>query len=708
MKNNITSNSPSIKILVGYHKPAVLIKDEIYTPIHLGRALATQDSKDGEMSKEDFEWLCENMIGDDSGDNISHLNRYFCELTGIYWAWKNYDKLGNPDYIGFTHYRRQFVFDEKYLSSDKTPYYFIYKNIDQNYKKAIALSSPEKIMYKICDSDYVFIKPIDNGYSVIQDFNKTAIDLCLEPTSFNLAFDLIKQKYPNFNFAINDFLNSKKLYHFNMFIMKKEIFFRYCEFLFDIAFDLHKKLINYDLKTISSLRTLGFVAERLTSFFHYLQKRENYKINYFYTTFINDTQTNSFKLLPAFKQNNIPIVFASDNNYLLYFAVVLKSILENSDKNCNYDFVVLHSDFLDRNKIAKINNSLQEYKNYSLRFFNMNELVADIKFYTHGHFTKETYYRFFIPKLFKNYEKLIYMDIDMIVLQDISKLYETDLENYCLGVCNDIVITTFLNQRREPFYSYFKENMKNPYDYFNAGLLLFNIQKCLEMDFEKQCLDKLEEIKKPLTVDQDILNFCFEGKVKFLDLKWNVEWNIPIVFRNYSNFISLDFIKNYKQAYENPSIIHYCDYFKSWNFTHLPKAELWWHYAKQTPFYEEILFKNIQSKKQGAVERIKSYLSYQLGSALIEAKNPFKALLLPLTLPYIFLRYKISKIIFNFLVQSNPSLKPLDLKEYSDYNEALNVKKHLSYRLGNALIKNPLTFAFKIKRIYREWRKQCE
>ncbi|EHU8946558.1 DUF4422 domain-containing protein, partial [Campylobacter coli] len=110
------TKTPKVKILVGYHKPAVLLKDDILTPIHLGRALATQASKDGEMSKEDFEWMCENMIGDDTGDNISHLNRYFCELTGIYWAWKNYDKLGNPDYIGFMHYRRIFDFCSESLN----------------------------------------------------------------------------------------------------------------------------------------------------------------------------------------------------------------------------------------------------------------------------------------------------------------------------------------------------------------------------------------------------------------------------------------------------------------------------------------------------------------------------------------------------------------------------------------------------------------
>ena len=101
-------NENNVKILVGYHKPAYLLKTDVLVPIHLGRALATDASKDGKMSQEDYQWMLDNMIGDDTGDNISHLNREFCELTAIYWAWKNYDKLGNPDYIGFMHYRRHF------------------------------------------------------------------------------------------------------------------------------------------------------------------------------------------------------------------------------------------------------------------------------------------------------------------------------------------------------------------------------------------------------------------------------------------------------------------------------------------------------------------------------------------------------------------------------------------------------------------------
>ncbi|MEI0700195.1 DUF4422 domain-containing protein, partial [Brachyspira intermedia] len=117
----MSNNQPKVKILISYHKPSVLLQDDVLTPIHVGRALATESSKDGNMSEEDYQWMLDNMIGDDTGDNISHLNREFCELTAMYWAWKNYDKLGNPEYIGFMHYRRLFDFigNSKYLNINK-------------------------------------------------------------------------------------------------------------------------------------------------------------------------------------------------------------------------------------------------------------------------------------------------------------------------------------------------------------------------------------------------------------------------------------------------------------------------------------------------------------------------------------------------------------------------------------------------------------
>lgn len=91
-----------VKILVSYHKPSLLLKNDIMLPIHAGRSVARHPSKDGAISDSSYNWLIENMIGDDTGDNISAKNRFYNEVTSIYWAWKNAAKLDNPDYIGFT------------------------------------------------------------------------------------------------------------------------------------------------------------------------------------------------------------------------------------------------------------------------------------------------------------------------------------------------------------------------------------------------------------------------------------------------------------------------------------------------------------------------------------------------------------------------------------------------------------------------------
>lgn len=99
-----------IKILTVYHKPAPLLHNDCVVPIQAGRAVMRARSKDGMISDADAQWMTGNLIGDDTGDNISDLNRSVNEATVMYWAWKNRDRLGNPKWIGLMHYRRHFVF----------------------------------------------------------------------------------------------------------------------------------------------------------------------------------------------------------------------------------------------------------------------------------------------------------------------------------------------------------------------------------------------------------------------------------------------------------------------------------------------------------------------------------------------------------------------------------------------------------------------
>ena len=87
---------PTVKILVCCHKPYSCLSSQVFSPIHIGRAQADPKTKLAMGS----------YLRDDQGENISHKNPSYAELTAQYWAWKNFDALGNPDYIGFFHYRR--------------------------------------------------------------------------------------------------------------------------------------------------------------------------------------------------------------------------------------------------------------------------------------------------------------------------------------------------------------------------------------------------------------------------------------------------------------------------------------------------------------------------------------------------------------------------------------------------------------------------
>ena len=102
----------NVKFLVAYHKPDILFDNEMLIPIHVGRAILKDRAKTDETALKNLQFLEKHMIGDDTGDNISIKNSSYNELTALYWAWKNYDKIGNPTHIGLMHYRRHFIFKD--------------------------------------------------------------------------------------------------------------------------------------------------------------------------------------------------------------------------------------------------------------------------------------------------------------------------------------------------------------------------------------------------------------------------------------------------------------------------------------------------------------------------------------------------------------------------------------------------------------------
>ncbi len=556
---------PSIKILVGYHKPATLIKDDVYVPIQLGRAIESEPAFDGQLSEEDIAWLHENMIGDDTGENISKENRKCSELTGMYWAWKNYDKLGNPDYIGFMHYRRHFVFKDRekdILGAD------------------IVLPKLEKL-------------PLTLYEHYRQEHHIEDLDLALE---------IIKQDFPEYAPYIPKLFTEQKALLCNMFVMKKAIFFEYMEWLFAIIAKVDLQT-DYEKYSYYNHRMWGFLSERIFILFIEKKNKEHKSILHVAIQ-VKDNTDIPREVKPTFQKNNIPVVFSSDDNYAPYLGVAICSLIMNSSLEHNYDIFVLDGGIsLPHKKRLKA----MEQENISIRFIDIDPYLRGIDksiFYLCSHPTLATYFRFFIPQIFKSFQKVIYLDCDMVIETDISKLYHIDIGDNLLGAVEDIGIM-YINYHNFGIDKYLQNilGLCDGEPYFQAGTLIYNISLMLKENITEKCIITLAKIQKPRMPDQCILNAVCKKKVYFLDWDWNVMWHIPMVDKGFEKKLSIKNYKKYMNSREYPNIIHFSHSIKPWKNPEYEMADRFWKYATEGWREEILLTMQKKSKKNKTLRK---------------------------------------------------------------------------------------------------------
>lgn len=225
IKIKVKKNS-DVQIFVSYHKPFKLFKNKYLQPIHVGRdVFLNKDTCDGDYQKIK-KWLLKNTIGDNTSDNISLKNPNYCELTAQYWAWKNC----NANYVGFCHYRRLFDLNNSKISK--------------------LLNEYDIILPRIFTLDC----------TVREQYNRDHIKEDLDKT-----LEIIASKYPDYMEDAENVLNKKTIYFCNMFITNRELFNSYCEWLFDILFELEKVTVISENKYQS--RIFGFLSERLLNIF---------------------------------------------------------------------------------------------------------------------------------------------------------------------------------------------------------------------------------------------------------------------------------------------------------------------------------------------------------------------------------------------------------------------------------------------------------
>jgi len=278
----------------------------------------------------------------------------------------------------------------------------------------------------------------------------------------------------------------------------------------------------------------------------------------------------------------IPIFFAVDDNYAPLLHVALESIVSQASKAYRY-----HVHILCENLSAWNQESFLKYgkENFCVYITDMAARIAGRAklMHTRDYYSKTTYFRVYIPEMFPEYDKALYLDCDIALNADVSELYNFEIGDAYVGgvTCEAVDTTPTFTEYAEAYLGF-----RLP-KYFNAGVLVMNLEALRKINFSRRFFDIMEKIKFEVAQDQDYLNVLCKDNVVFLPKAWN---KIP-------RPSSTDKLADLK-------LVHYNLAFRPWRYDGVLYGELFWKHAKKTPVYEQLLdMKRSFSEQDAARDR---------------------------------------------------------------------------------------------------------
>lgn len=276
----------------------------------------------------------------------------------------------------------------------------------------------------------------------------------------------------------------------------------------------------------------------------------------------------------------IPIFLSTDDGYAPYLATALVSLMENASKDYDYKIIVMNDGLTEEN-YAKIKGL--EQPGFEIEFAPMRQYLEQMTEKESNrlrcdYFTLTIYFRIFIPVMFPQYDKGIYIDSDVVVPGDISELYHIDLGDNLIGACVDMSI-----QNIPPFLKYIDEAIGVDHtQYVNSGVLLMDMKKLRQVRMDERFLELLNGYHfDSIAPDQDYINAMCAGKIRFIDNIWDV------------------YPDNQCDAMKNPKLIHYNLFAKPWCRSPLQYEEYFWKYAEKSGYIDQIrAFKDAYTPEQ--------------------------------------------------------------------------------------------------------------
>ena len=326
------------------------------------------------------------------------------------------------------------------------------------------------------------------------------------------------------------------------------------------------------------------------------------------------------------KNNNVPICAVLDNGYAMPTAVMLSSLKFTKSKNTKYK-IYLVCNLVNSDTKKKIN--LLASDDFSIKYIDVEEKIPELENFKINNIpaTPTSIYKFFIPELIGNEKKIIYLDGDVIVKQDLSELYKINLENNFIAAVKDLNGLGYLKLSNEK------------YTYFNSGVMLMNLAKMRDENISEKLMQyRINGLNK--LMDQDALNYVFKDKVKMLHFKYNTQMNVLMANLYDKRNYSISKIKKYwsivgkvqtvDDIIKDAVILHYTS-LKPWKYFDCIGNEIWLKYYYLSPYKDIDLI--LESKY---IKHVMNMKAYRLGNFFL---SPFR-LLFPYAKKLVKTKYK--------------------------------------------------------------------
>ncbi len=572
-----SADTKEAKAFIGVccHKPSFVPDNPYLVPIHVGAALQKQP--------------LHGMQPDSEGEEISAKNPHYCELTAHYWMWKNRALSADaPAWFGLFHYRRYLSFADARFAADAEA------QISEDAPDADTLAcyeiSKEQMDRVLSSGADIFLpEPYDvrNGdaLSVRELYvkNHEAADLaCMEQA--------VRDRWPAYVPAMEAYLDGTDSLACSMFVMRRELFVEYSEFLFDVLAQVEAArqdaLVDY---SSYNARIYGFLGERMLGIFVTAKQMDAAAMAVRYLQRIQFAFTDAETPAPK-PAGGMPVVFSTDDGYARYTAAALASLAASKKAETALDVLVLHFGLSDESR-----RLLEEAAgDLAIRFYDVSWALRKMR--RRGLVMPITapVLPALLGELLPDYSRVLTLDSDILVCDDLAELFAADLGDAPVGGVPNVDVVTVHNRYNPPLLAQWQDRAqgRSLRRWIQPGVLLMDLDRWRQQVTAEAVFAAFAGF--PAGFETEAVNLLGSEMPAVLDARWNMQQpdNFAILVGPRNGAVAALSVSEsaaWRAALAHPGILHFSGRDKPWVRPAGVWADRWWKTARTLGCYEMLL-----------------------------------------------------------------------------------------------------------------------